>query len=121
MRELCICGLQHGSTLLGQLIRELLHGDLYTTNILEILAFFPIFVKNSNLLIAMKTLTELRKTHTLRPMKELTEEQQELVFTIQMLEFEYINNDLTEEETLKKLKDINHAYEEGENLKIFEQ
>lgn len=68
----------------------------------------------------MKTLKELRQTHKLRPMKELTDEQQELAFVIQVLEYEYINNDLTEEETLEKLKDINHAYEEGENLSIFE-
>lgn len=69
----------------------------------------------------MKTLTELLKTHELRPMKELTEEQQELVFTIQVLEFEYINTKFkTKAWYEKKLKDINTAYEEGEKLGIFE-
>lgn len=58
----------------------------------------------------MKTLKELRETHTLRPMRELTEEQQELVFAIQKLEYEYG----------EKLKDINTAYGEGEKLGIFE-
>lgn len=68
----------------------------------------------------MKTITELRKANTLRPMKELTEEQQELVFTIQVLEFEYINTKFkTKEWYEKKLKDINTAYEEGEKLRIF--
>lgn len=69
----------------------------------------------------MKTLTELLKTHTLRPMKELTEEQQELVFIIQVLEFEYINEKFkTDKWYEKKLADINKAYEEGEALDIFE-
>lgn len=58
----------------------------------------------------MKTLTELQETHTLRPIKELTAEQQELVFEIKKLEYEYE----------EKLKDINTAYEEGEKLCIFE-
>ena len=69
----------------------------------------------------MKTLTELLKTHTLRPMKELTEEQQEFVFIIQVLEFEYINEKFkTDKWYEKKLADINKAYEEGEALDIFE-
>lgn len=69
----------------------------------------------------MKTLTELLKTHTLREMKELTEEQQELVFTIQMLEFEYINTKFRSRDWYeKKLIDINTAYAEGEELGIFE-
>ena len=69
----------------------------------------------------MKLLEELRKTHKLRPMKELTEEQQELVFTIQVLEYEYINTKFkTKAWYEKKLKDINLAYEEGEKLCIFE-
>lgn len=68
----------------------------------------------------MKTLTELLKTHTLRSMKELTEEQQELVFTIQMLEFEYINTKFRSRDWYeKKLIDINTAYAEGEELGIF--
>lgn len=68
----------------------------------------------------MKTLTELLKTHTLREMKELTEEQQELVFTIQMLEFEYINTKFRSRDWYeKKLIDINTAYAEGEELGIF--
>lgn len=69
----------------------------------------------------MKLLEELRKTHKLRPMKELTEEQQELVFTIQLLEYEYVNEKHpTEQWVEEKLKDINTAYEEGEKLGIFE-
>lgn len=58
----------------------------------------------------MKLPEELRKTHKFRPMKELTEEQQELVFTIELLEHEY----------KEKLKDINKAYAEGEELGLFE-
>ena len=69
----------------------------------------------------MKTLSELLKSHTLRPMKELTEEQQELVFIIQVLEFEYINTKFkTDKWYERKLADINKAYEEGEALNIFE-
>ena len=69
----------------------------------------------------METLTELRKSHTLRPMKELTEEQQELVFIIQVLEFEYNNTKFkTGKWYEKKLADINKAYKEGEALNIFE-
>ena len=69
----------------------------------------------------MKTLTELMETHTLRPMKELTAEQQELVITVQLLEYEYVNEKHPTEQWMeKKLKDINTAYEEGENLRIFE-
>lgn len=69
----------------------------------------------------MKTLSELLKSHTLRPMKELTEEQQELVFIIQVLEFEYINTKFkTDKWYEKKLADINKAYKEGEALNIFE-
>lgn len=58
----------------------------------------------------MKSIQELRQANKLRPMKELTEEQQELVFTIELLEHEYE----------EKLKDINTAYEEGRILGIFE-
>ncbi len=83
------------------------------------LADFYYLCKN-HIMKDIESLTDLRKKHHLRPMKELDEEQQELVFVIQVLEFEYINNDLTEEESLKKLKDINKAYEEGIALKIFQ-
>ena len=69
----------------------------------------------------MKTLSELLKSHTLRPMRELTEEQQELVFIIQVLEFEYNNTKFkTDKWYEKKLADINKAYKEGEALNIFE-